>query len=239
MTVPNAGEAAKETPDAATAGSGSSKEAPAPDPKAKAEGSGAPAPQKPEAGKADPDTKPEAADAKAEGEKGAQPKGEKAPDAKGGEEDYSKLALPKGSKLDAKDQERLVAFAKANGLGAKTVQALIEHQSKGVDAFVERQMALMNGAVNGWAKTLLEKHGEAGLKEKSELGRRFIEARSPELVKELDRTGWGQYPPFFEFVAGLAEDMSKEDKIVTGAAHETKAKKSDVEVFYPQMVGKK
>lgn len=233
MTVPNAAATAQGTPNAAA---GASNASPATaNPPAPSAPAGAPAVEKPPvAGAANPPGQTPAATKPGEGKapEGAPAESGKPP---AGAPAELKLKLPEGTLLDPKDVEGLAEYAKANGLSEKQAQGILDLQSKGVTAFVERNKAIMTEAVNHWGKELGAKYG-AELAKKSELGRRLIEARSPKLLEHIDKTGWGQFPPFFEFIDGIVQDLKVgEDSIHTPSAHQPPRPKSDAEVFYPHM----
>lgn len=143
--------------------------------------------------------------------------------------------LPEGSKLDAKHQEALTAFAKARGLSQEDAQALLERDNLALKAQVEKVDADYKGFVDGLRKQS-EADPEIGgprLNESVEKAGRVLGRFDPagKVKQVLDESGYGNHPEVIRFLNKIFASM-KEDELVIPAMPPT-AKKTMEEKFYP------
>lgn len=146
------------------------------------------------------------------------------------------LKLPEGSPLDPeRDIAAAVEFAKAHKLSPEIAQKHLERVSAEREAFIAQQQEQVTKTVDAWLEDC-KKHPTFGgekFPESSENSKRFLQKHaSPQFIELLNKTGMGNHPLFFEFVAGLGAG-AKPDQIVTGNETRTAPEKSMADVMFP------
>jgi hypothetical protein len=144
------------------------------------------------------------------------------------------LKLPEGSLLDASAIERTVAFAKEQGLSPKAAQAMLDRESNLLSSNAERQRTEWDKATNGWmdaSKSDKEFGGEAFPKN-AELAKRVITRfGTPELMKGLTETGFGNHPELVRLMVRIGKEMD-DDQLVMPGSQAAAAPKDIADVFY-------
>lgn len=144
------------------------------------------------------------------------------------------LKLPEGSLLEEGAIERISAFAKQKGLTNDQAQSLLEEQNSAVSGYQGRIMEAHNKQVDAWAKEV-EADPEVGgenYKKNVELASRVVKRfGDEELVKQLNKTGYGNYPGLVKLMTRIGKAMS-EDQLVTGTPPTKKAPVAVEDKFY-------
>jgi len=136
------------------------------------------------------------------------------------------LKLSENSLLDQSAIDRVAAFAKAQGLSQEAAAEALKTQEQDVAAFIEDRKAQWKD------QTLKDKEiGGEALKENIVLANKMLERfATPELKKELTRTGYGNHPELVRMLVKIGK-ASADDKAVIPRTH-TKNERSMADVFY-------
>lgn len=147
--------------------------------------------------------------------------------------EYS-LKKPEGSLLSESAVNRVLAYAKQKNLSNDDAQALLNEQSESVMSFTKAQREQHDQIVDNWPKEL-EKDPEFGgdnYKKNVEIAHRVVKKFGDEqLIKDLNESGYGNYPPLVKFLNRIGKSMS-EDQLVLGMTGSPAPKKTAAEVLY-------
>ena len=152
------------------------------------------------------------------------------------EEPKFELKLPEGSLLDAGAIERTVAFAKEQGLTPKAAQAMLDRESKLLTTNADSQKEAWDKGTVQWleASKVDKEFGGEAFPKNAELAKRVVERfGTPELMKGLTETGFGNHPELVRLMVRIGKAMD-EDQLVLPGAKNTAAPKEMHDVFYPQ-----
>lgn len=158
-----------------------------------------------------------------------------APPAKVVPEKYE-LKLPEGSQLGTSAIEKISAYAKQNGLSNKEAQSLLDEQSNAVKSFSEQQRTQHETLVENWRKEV-EADTEIGgenFKQNVELASRVVKKFGDEqLIKDLNETGYGNYPPLVKLLHRIGKAMAPDQLVVPSGNPPPGQGKSRAERMYP------
>lgn len=160
-------------------------------------------------------------------------------DVDGATETVYKLELPKESLLAADAIERTTAKAREWGLPNDKAQAVLQHASEEVKAYVERSQAEFVKQRDSWFEEVKADKVLGGefLKENAGIVKQFSEKwLSKETRQFLNESGFGNHPMLFRDLVKLAR-ASGNDKAVHGASTTVAKAKSDLEKMFPNSVG--
>jgi hypothetical protein len=163
------------------------------------------------------------------------PKEEEKP--KEGEKPVEKyeLKLPKDSLLSAEHVAEVESFAKDNGLSKEAAQAVLERESKTLQAYAANQQVQLQERKNTWLEQVQndKEIGGAKMYESAERAKRFVNQFGSEaLKKELDVTGFGNHPEVIRMMARVHKQMFGEDDFIK-AGETPKAERNVEDMFYP------
>ena len=150
------------------------------------------------------------------------------------EEPKFELKLPEGSLLDAGAIERSVTFAKEHGLSPKAAQAMLDRESKLLGSNAESQKEAWDKGTAAWLETAKvdKEYGGEAFAKNAELAKRVVNRfGSPELLKGLNETGFGNHPELVRMFWKIGQAMD-DDQLVLPGAKNTAAPKDMADVFY-------
>lgn len=154
-----------------------------------------------------------------------EPKKEEAAQSKPAEEAKSvpekyELKLPEGSVLDAARVEKVIAFAKANGLSQDEAQRVLERENDAVAQFAKEQNDNFERVKGQWldeAKSDTEFGGEK-LKESVMLSNNVIKKFGSDKLREsLNATGLGNHPELVRMLVRIGKEMGPDKLVVPGS----------------------
>lgn len=148
----------------------------------------------------------------------AKPEGGKAP------EKYD-LKLPENTLLEKASLDGVEKFARSLGLSNEHAQALLERDSANLEAMVSQQLA----RGEQWRSEIAadKEIGGAALKESTSLAGRVVKRfGGDELLKELDASGYADYPRFFKFLVKIGRAMGNDKLVIPGTQEAPKVKES-------------
>jgi hypothetical protein len=163
-------------------------------------------------------------------EKKEEPKKE---EAKKEEEPKFELKLPKGSLLDASALERIVSFAKEQGLTPKHAQALLDRESNLLTEHADGQKKAFDAVTSEWVEQSKQDKEFGGEKfaENAELAKRVVHRfGSKELLNGLNETKFGNHPELVRMLVRIGKAMSEDQLVMPGKS--TAATKDMADVFY-------
>ncbi len=149
------------------------------------------------------------------------------------------LKLPKDSILEATRVDEIQAYAKEHKLSNDQAQALLTRENDAVASYVGRtKQYLDNQADKVWPDQVKADKELGGVDGKDfvqnmELSKRVLQKfATPELIKELNSTGYGNHPEMVRLLVRLGKGMS-EDRLIQGNGSGTSPEaKSTEEMFY-------
>lgn len=130
------------------------------------------------------------------------------------------LKLPEGSKLTQSKVDQVALYAKENGLSNEVAQKLLERESQAVQEFESEIKSEHLKRVEQW-KSEVEADKELGgdlYKQNVELAKRVAHRyASPEFLKVLDESGFGNHPELVRVFSRIGKQMSEDQLIMPGA----------------------
>lgn len=142
------------------------------------------------------------------------------------------LKLPADSTLDESNLVEIGEFAKANKLSNEQAQAILEREAAGLTNWAQAHVQHHNQIVEGWKAANLKdpELGGPNAKENAELVHRLFKAHaSPELMKEMEESGYGHHTELNRFLLRIAKQGGEKALHIPGF---TGTSKSDKELFY-------
>lgn len=128
------------------------------------------------------------------------------------------LKAPENSNLSADAIEKVTALAKEKGLSNEQAQLLLNRENDAINTFKSSQEESYKSVVSGWAQQVQtdpEMGGER-FNETAEGARRALKQfASPEFVKLLETTGFGNHPELVRTFSRINKQMAN-DKFVRG-----------------------
>lgn len=143
-----------------------------------------------------------------------------------------KLKLEENSLLDNSHVEQVTDWAKEHNLSNEQAQELLSWQEKSLSNWIEANQKLHEEEVKSWRDQVIndETMGRQHLKQTVADARGFVKKfGSPEFIKMLDDTGYGDHPEVVRMFA-MAGAAMNDDSLVMPKAHVTT--KPIEEVFY-------
>lgn len=135
----------------------------------------------------------------------------KAPEKK--EEDYSKIALPKDSKLTAKDLEASIAQAKKEGRSADVVQLLLNERDATLKGYEASEVQRMKDEVPKWIEQMKadKEIGGADFPKHVENAKRVLNKYAPQEFKSfLETTQLGNHPMMVKTFAMIGKAFGED-----------------------------
>lgn len=149
------------------------------------------------------------------------------------------LKLPEGSHLDPGAVERIVSFAKEQGLSKEQAQGLLNREDAAVAAYVTGEKEGYVKEQKAWMDSLKadKEIGGVAFDESVALAKRAVDTFGTDAFKKaLNETGLGNHPELVRVFARIGRNMA-DDKIVRPGSVPA-AKKSPEQVFYPDTPSK-
>jgi hypothetical protein len=143
------------------------------------------------------------------------------------------LKLPEGSFLKQDAVEDVINFAKENGLSKDQAQKILDKESVLLKNQLDSQLKTYKTQVEQWAKDVKDdpEIGGNNFNESIELSKRGLHRiASPELIKLIDETGYGNHIELVRAFRKL-EKMFADDKIIHPGAQAAK-QKTAVEIMF-------
>lgn len=142
---------------------------------------------------------------------------------------------PSESSLLTKEQiADIETFAKSKNMSNEHAQELLAKQESAVSSYNKQVIDSHMQQVEAWKQTI-SKDPEIGgdkLGANMELTKRALEHfTTPEFMKELDATGFGNHPEFFKMMQKIGASMADGGQFIKGAPAST-GKKTAAEIFY-------
>jgi len=137
--------------------------------------------------------------------------------------------------LSAEHVEKTVAFAKKQGLSQDQAQATLDRESSVLSSFVDEQVDKQVALSTQWAEDVKNDKDIGGdaFEKNAELAKRVVnQFGTEELKKDLNSTGYGNYPGLVRMLVKVGQAMS-EDQLVRGTLGTPKRKLSPAELLYP------
>jgi hypothetical protein len=129
------------------------------------------------------------------------------------------LKIADGSKLSTEEVDKIVAYAKEQGLSQEAAQKLLDSQNEIVSKFESERMDEFKQTVDEW-KTQAQKdpeYGGAEFTRNVELAKRVVSRYgSQEFAQALDESGFGNHPELLRVFVRIGQAMG-EDRLVTSA----------------------
>ena len=149
------------------------------------------------------------------------------------------LKPPKESKLEQKDVDAIAELAKANKLSVNAAQAVLERINADREAYVESLKNELHEEQKQWLEQF-EKDPEIGgdkAKHNAELIKRVHEKfASPEFVKLMDDTGYGNNPEYARMIVCILKAANfSEDKLVMNGEPVKAPTKDAAKAMFPNM----
>ena len=147
------------------------------------------------------------------------------------------LKKPDGSPLDPAVAEKIVSFAKEQGLSSAQAQKIYDREVAAEAARVAEEANQYNERKSQWVDTVKndkEYGGDNFKKTASDVHAVIKKFARPEFVKTLDETGLGNHPELVYFVANIAKSMAP-DQFVQGGSQPSE-KRSAIDVLYDKTV---
>ena len=136
--------------------------------------------------------------------------------------------------MDPARIEEVAAFAKAQGFSNETAQAVLERENGAIARYQESQMAQFKEMVEvKWVEQVKadKEIGGEKFKENVELAHRALKQfGSPDFIKELDSSGYGNHPELVRIFARVGKMISNDKAVMPGM--QSAPKKSREELFY-------
>lgn len=149
--------------------------------------------------------------------------------------DY-KLELPKENGFFGdKDVERIVTFAKEQGLSNEAAQKLLDGEVGKLNAHQENLAEGREKQAEDWAKQLEDdtEYGGEKFTENVETARRVINKfASDDMKNALKNSGFANFPPLVKMLTSIGKSMRDDTLIRSSDSQGGKATKSMEETFY-------
>lgn len=129
------------------------------------------------------------------------------------EEDYSKIALPKDSKLTAKDLEASIAQAKKEGRSADVVQLLLNERDAAMKSYEASEVQRVKDEVPKWVEQMKadKEIGGADFPKHVENAKRVLNKYAPQEFKEfLEKTQLGNHPMMVKTFAMIGKAFGED-----------------------------
>lgn len=163
---------------------------------------------------------------------GAEPAGEKPAEQAPAKVDVKyELKVPPGLEVD---QERIVAFAKQQGLSQEQAQALVDRDLETRKSFENGQLASYDKKLAEWAESARgdKEYGGEKFSESVALARGVLDRFGSESLRaELNGTGLGNHPELIRLLWKVGKAFD-DDKFVFGQPKQQEKKKSYAEALY-------
>lgn len=163
---------------------------------------------------------------------GEPPKEEK----QGAPDKYADFTMPEGVTIDKAVMEKATTEFKSLGLSQENAQKLVTLQAEYAKANNAAILESFNKQVAGWKEQSQKMFGNEYQKEFGIAAKAVERFGSPALKEMLNTTGLGNNPEWVSFCNKIGKAISEDQPIDGKRAGEAK---SDADILYPKMGGKK
>ena len=169
------------------------------------------------------------------------------PQAKGDEppaEGEFKLTMPQETLLPVEAVNSVIEFAKANSLSTEIAQAMLIRESESVELYHQSNINAWAKEQENWVDAMRADPEIGGVNQESYDQNRAFAAQaiarfgSSELIAELEKTGFGDYPNLVRCFMKIGKAMSEDSSTPPGPRGPTtrdEALASPEKVMYPEM----
>lgn len=143
------------------------------------------------------------------------------------------LKLPDGALLNSQQFEDIKTFAKEKNISTEVAQEILNKQNNAVKSYQDYVASEHEKTVSQWAEQAKtdSEYGGQNFTKNVELARRALEKfATPQFIKELDSTGYGNHPEIIRIFTRMGK-MLAEDKIVNPSAAAVGTKNLE-DIFY-------